>query len=237
LSFASIFQDQLIYDGLEASEYFRPLDLQGWSTSSTIYHDYLAEVDAVTVIEVGVWKGLSASHIASWLKKRSSGILIAVDTWLGAPEFWGADQLSGKDPSRNLTLVHGYPSVYYQFLSNVVHQNLSDIVVPLPLPSELASSVLLKHNIIADFVHTDAAHEYSSVWADIKLWWKFVARGGILMGDDYSTKYWPGVVQATNEFAELCKLELIVDSRGNPEKWVVKKPDKLPPGLNVLCYE
>ena len=35
------------------------------------------------MVEVGVWKGQSVSHLAGWLKEHKQGVLLAVDTWLG----------------------------------------------------------------------------------------------------------------------------------------------------------
>jgi hypothetical protein len=62
------------------------------------------------VLQVGTWKGLSASHLAGYLKLRRSGVLLCVDTWLGALEFWKSDN---DDETHDLHLHHGWPSVYY----------------------------------------------------------------------------------------------------------------------------
>ena len=45
----------------------------------------------------------------------------AVDTWLGAIEFWNRRISRGKhDQSRDLELVNGYPTTFHTFLSNMV---------------------------------------------------------------------------------------------------------------------
>jgi hypothetical protein len=66
---------------------------------------------------VGTWKGLSASYLAGYLKLRRSGVLLCVDTWLGALEFWNR-RFSGAsksfDATRNLHLKHGWPTVYFR---------------------------------------------------------------------------------------------------------------------------
>ena len=55
------------------------------------------------------------------------GALVAVDTWLGALEFWTRTESAGAvDPTRNLLPHHGYPQVYYQFLANVAQRGLSE---------------------------------------------------------------------------------------------------------------
>ena len=66
---STIYQNQVIYDRFNTSQIIKPFDLQGWSVSAPIYHEYLKIVDAVTVIEVGVWKGRSASHMAQFAFK------------------------------------------------------------------------------------------------------------------------------------------------------------------------
>lgn len=49
------------------------VSLQGWSPNETIYHELAAKANATVMIEVGVWKGLSASHLASYLRKEETG--------------------------------------------------------------------------------------------------------------------------------------------------------------------
>ncbi len=66
----------------------RTKDLTGWSPTHEVYDKACDLVDARVIVEVGVWKGVSAAHMAHWLKKRGIGILFAVDTWTGALEFW-----------------------------------------------------------------------------------------------------------------------------------------------------
>lgn len=70
------------------------------------------------MIEVGVWKGLSSTHIARWLQRQNRGVLLSIDTWLGAPEFWTRRSMGNK--ARSLHLEHGWPTVYWTFLSNMV---------------------------------------------------------------------------------------------------------------------
>lgn len=86
-------------------------------------------------------------------------MLVAIDTWLGAPEFWTKRAMA--DGERSLQLLHGWPTIYWQFLSNMIHEKLQGVVVPLPQPSKLANVLLRRLNVTAiDFMHIDAAHEY-----------------------------------------------------------------------------
>ena len=123
----------------------------------------------MTVIEVGVWKGVSSSYIAGWLKRQGKGVLLSIDTWLGAPEFWGTKPMSGEDQERNLEINFGFPHVFYTFLSNIVHQGLEEAVIPLPLPSKLATIVVYSAGLYGavDLIHVDAAHECVGVEAPL----------------------------------------------------------------------
>jgi hypothetical protein len=124
--------------------------------------------------------------------------IIAVDTWLGAPEFWtwGID-----DPTRGLSLRrrNGYPTVYETFVKNMKKLGHDDVVAPLPLSSDCAASVLKYYDIRADAIYVDAAHEYASVKNDIDTYYELLKDGGMLFGDDYDAQNWPGVVRAVDE--------------------------------------
>lgn len=174
-----IFHDHQVYED------FTPVAdavYEGFSPDYAFYRPLVEQIAPTLIVEVGVWKGLSALHLARALKATmGGGALIAVDTWLGALEFWTR---RSQDRMRDLQLVHGYPSVYYHFLSNVVNQRLADFVIPLPAPSRLASDLLKLRKASIDLLHIDAAHEYESVREDIGLWWGLLSRGGMLLGDE-----------------------------------------------------
>lgn len=170
------------------------------------------------IVEVGVWKGSSTIYMAEQLKKQDKGTIVSVDTWLGAIEFWTKHIRGSNDATRDLKLRNGYPSIYYNFLSNVVHKNVTRQVVPFPVPSLLAADFFKRKNIKADIVHIDASHEYQDVKADLDAWVHNVRSGGIIFGDDYN-EYWPGVVKAVDEFvAADSKRSMRID--GN--KWILK---------------
>ena len=113
----------------------------------------------------------------------------------------------------------GYPQIYYNFLSNMVHLGLESYVLPFPSPSRMAAGVLKHHRVEADLIHIDAAHEYTDVLEDMNTWWEVLAPGGIMLGDDY-TEPWPGVVQAVKEFTTNRGLQFSVED----PKWIIHKP-------------
>jgi hypothetical protein len=200
--------------------------IPGWSAGYEVYFDVVRKVNATVTIEVGVWKGLSTAYMASGVRARDrGGVHFAVDTWLGDSTMWlligNANATSRPDKTRSLNLIHGRPSIYHEFMCNMVDLGLQPFVVPLSLPSVMAAQVFARRHVTADVVHIDASHEYEDVVADLRAWWPRVRCGGILLGDDYNRgSHWPGVRRAVNEFVMREGLRL---RREGPQKWAVQK--------------
>ncbi|TPG47273.1 class I SAM-dependent methyltransferase [Roseomonas nepalensis] len=202
-----------VYAGFQPS---RALDLQGWNGVHPALARVVAEATPRIALDIGVWKGQSTAFLAEAMRKaRPDSALISIDTFLGSHEHWNRDR-----PDRimdSIGLVHGWPSLYWQFLSNMVHSGHAERVVPLAQTSDNAAVILGRLRIRPDLVHIDAAHEYDPVRRDIENYWALLRPGGILIGDDYP---WPGVKQAADEFAGKHGLEMVVE---NP-KWIIRKP-------------
>lgn len=194
----------------------RPPDLQGWNGDHPALTDTVEEARPRLAVDVGVWKGQSAATLARAMARHSpDGAVVAMDTFLGSPEHWNPDR-----PDRmmdGLLMTHGWPGLYWQFLSNMVHAGVADRVVPLPQTSENAAVILRRLNLRPGLVHVDAAHEYEAVRRDLLVWWDLLLPGGILIGDDFP---WPGVKQAAEEFAAARRLPLEV----RDPKWILRKP-------------
>ena len=108
--------------------------------------------------------------------------IYCVDTWLGSAPFLTFNKDKG---GRGLHLKNGYPNVYYQFLSNVVHKGVQDYIIPLPNTSFVGSEVFKYYNIKADMIYIDASHEEIPVYDDMSYYLPLVKEGGIMFGDDY----------------------------------------------------
>lgn len=193
-----------------------PVDLQGWNSRHPALERELLARRPRIVIDVGVWKGGSTIYMAKHLKAQGvNGAVIAIDTFLGSPEHWNCER-----PDRifeDLKMRHGWPSLYWQFLSNVVHEGVSAFVVPLAQTSENAMVILKRLGVRAGVIHIDAAHEYEAVLRDARQYWDLLEPGGILIGDDYP---WPGVARAARDFATEVGLTLRVED----PKWLIEKP-------------
>ena len=153
--------------------------------------------------------------MADLLKAQGGGLILCIDTWLGAIEFW----TNQADPERYQALDcrHGYPQVYYHFLANVCHAGHQDRIVPFPIHSASGALWLLQHGLAADMIYIDASHEEDDVYQDLLDYYALVRPGGILFGDDWD---WPGVQAAVLRFARENRLRI----EPCHDKWVVQKP-------------
>jgi len=172
-----------------------PLDIQGWNGNSIVFEKLISGIRPRTIIEVGTWKGQSAITMANTIKNLKLDCkLYCVDTWLGALEFLTAEN----DASRDLKYLNGYPQVYYQFLSNVVHTQNENIIIPLPNTTKIGYEYLSKLNIKADIIYIDASHDEQSVYEDITMYINLLNWNGVIFGDDYYS--WGGVKLAVDRY-------------------------------------
>jgi predicted O-methyltransferase YrrM len=137
----------------------------------------LEQVNPKIVIEVGSWLGASAIFMAE--KTASSTKLYTIDTWLGSPEL-----------QQNPEFAQLLPDLYQQFLSNVIHANMFNKIIPIRMSSLEAATAL---NVKADLIYIDADHATESVVADILAWWPHLVADGVLCGDDWG---WESVRKA-----------------------------------------
>lgn len=205
--------DKTIYDNVE----LLPLDLSGWNGNHSIFSRLIEKTKPTTIIEVGTWKGQSAINMARYIKEKNYNIKIfCVDTWLGSTEFWTVDKST---KIRDLRLKNGYPQVYYQFLSNVIHSCVQDIILPFPNTSYVGYQYFLTYKQLAELIYIDASHEEEEIYRDLCNYSNLLTDNGIIFGDDY-TEYWPGVKNAVNKFVQKEKKNLeIVDN----QYWVINK--------------
>ena len=161
----------------------------------------LSEFRPSVLIEVGTWKGASVLHMRSVARRLGlDTALICVDTWLGSAEHWSQPQ-----PREHLRLEGGFPTLYREFIRNVIAEDAVEDVYPLPLSSAAAARTLAKLGVTADVVYLDAAHEEEEVRLDLELYWPLVRPGGAMFGHDYN---WPGVKKAVDAFFGRRRFEL-----------------------------
>jgi hypothetical protein len=173
-------------------------DLQGWGSRDPIFAHLLSVVRPEVIIEVGSWKGASAINMATLIKHLGlDASLICVDTWLGSPEhFLKRDHPAYWD---SLNVTNGHPRLYDQFLTNVIREGHTDVIVPLPQTSENAAQIFTRLKITADLIYIDAAHDFQSVLSDLTLYGQLLQPTGVIFGDDFQSE---PVARAARQYAE-----------------------------------
>jgi len=191
-----------------------PEDLSGWGGDCEIFEKLIEKYKPSTIIELGSWKGQSTVNMAKAMQKYNinNPKIYAVDTWLGSVEFW---TFLSESSERDLMLKNGYPQIYYQFISNMIRNNLQEIVLPLPNTSTAGLKILKHLNIIPNMIYIDASHETEDVYTDLKLSYDMM-ENGIIFGDDHE---WQSVMKALLQFARENKLQFIIDDRF----WIFEK--------------
>lgn len=156
----------------------------GWFCNQKQLDRILSRNNILIVVELGSWLGESTSFIAR--KLPINGKVYAVDHWKGSIEH--------QDPRRT-DVYFLLPTLYEQFLSNIIHLGLTDKIIPVKMTT-VEAALALKIN--PDLVYVDASHDELSVYEDIKNWYAKLARNGILCGDDWC---WETVQRAVKRFA------------------------------------
>ena len=164
---------------------------EDWFTYQKLYSKMVNHFpDNAHFVEVGSWKGRSASYMAVEILNSSKCIKFdCVDTWGGSEE-----HLDPNSPFYQLQIIQDKNWLYKTFLENT--KNVNHIINPIRTTSLEASSLYRDRSL--DFVFIDAAHDYENVKADIEAWYSKVKIGGYIGGHDYPG--FQGVVQAVNEF-------------------------------------
>lgn len=195
------------FDGFPLENW--PADMQGWGSKHRLMSKMVQELRPSLIVEVGSWKGGSAIFMADEARRIGlSTTILCIDTWLGSPGIY----LRRDHTYESLNLRNGYPQLYFQFLANVLHTGHQDTIVPLPQTSDNAIDILRNLGLAPEFIYIDAAHEYEPVKKDIANYFPILAEGGVMVGDDFNRRRWPGVVQAVEEYATENALSLHVDS-------------------------
>jgi predicted O-methyltransferase YrrM len=176
-----------------------PYKLDGWYSLANrkAIKRLISAYKVNTIVEVGSWIGLSTVDMAKKIPEH--GKVYAVDTWEGSEEHKNNPEL--------------LKTLYDQFLSNVIHEQLTHKIIPIRMDSVKAAQKL---QVVADLIYIDADHSYEGCYADLKAWFPHVKEGGILCGDDWP---WEGVSKAVEQFAHEHNLKININ---NPFWWIIK---------------
>ena len=159
-----------------------PESVTGWGGRAHVFGNLVRTLKPKVIVEVGSWKGQSAITMAEACREIGlDSAIICVDTWLGSIEHI-------LHHPKELRRCNGYPTMYFQFLSNVIHRGMQEWIVPFPATSCAAAAILDQMNIRANLIYIDASHQYEDVLLDLKKYSDLLAKGGIMFGHDYDLK-------------------------------------------------
>lgn len=123
------------------------------------------------VVELGSWMGVSTVFMAQLLEDNA--LLYAVDDWTADTDIC----IQANAEVRALL-----PTLYQQFLSNIIHAKLCEKIIPVRKKTLAAAKDL---NVQADLIYVDASHDEESVYNDIINWYPKLNKNGIMCGDDW----------------------------------------------------
>ena len=159
-------------------------------TYPSLYKQFADQIpDGGTIVELGSWKGQSASFMCVELKRQGKNRVkfFTVDTWEG----------SGSEGDHNLDKWVKEGKLYNKFKDNL--SEVSNYYIPLRMTTSEASNHFVDGTV--DIVFIDAEHSYEGVKNDILKWEPKVRKGGIISGHDYAPdgSSWPEVKKAVDE--------------------------------------
>jgi GT2 family glycosyltransferase/predicted O-methyltransferase YrrM len=158
---------------------------ENWFTYPNLYSYVVNKFPSGShFIEVGVWKGMSASYMAVEIINSGKKIKFdCVDNW----EF--IENLQSDISQESFR-----ENIYDTFLKNI--NPVQHIITPIKELSWDGAKHYKDSSL--DFVFIDAAHDYESVKKDINAWFPKIKKGGIIAGHDYAWS--DDVKKAVNEF-------------------------------------
>jgi cephalosporin hydroxylase len=158
------------------------------------------------IIEVGSFKGGSASVIADVCKKLGLIVpILCIDTFLGDVNM-RFDHNGWLDW---LSLEGGHPTVFDQFMANITDKGHRDLIIPLVASSLVGLRGLARIGISASLSYLDSAHEEKETALELEALARIINKGGIILGDDFS---WPSVRNDVCAFTVDRKLTMRVSS-------------------------
>ena len=156
-----------------------PESLWGWlGTKNQKYLEkFIVENKPQKVVEIGTWLGLSAIFIAK--KLQSGAILFCIDPWVPYKDMENIPECQAP-----------LKIAYQQFLSNCIHNQVTDKIKPMKMSSMQAVNYFSSD---IDLIYIDGSHLEEDVYNDIIFWYPKLSSNGIMCGDDMG---WPSVYRA-----------------------------------------
>jgi len=140
-----------------------------WFNYQDFYKSIVEKFDNAHFVEIGCWKGRSASFMCVEIIRNNKTIKFdCIDTWKGSSEHQHLPEIQ-------------HNTLYDVFINNM--KPVEKYYTPIRLPSVSASELYPKESL--DFVFIDGDHSHDAVISDVKAWIPKIKSGGILAGHGY----------------------------------------------------
>lgn len=169
-----------------------PPKVPGWFHHGSKILELVEQYRPKVCVELGTWQGASAIPIALSVR-RWGGTLTCIDTWAGELNEDGGSE-AGKSPVMLLSCAR-----------RMVEMGIGENVRLIPAMTNRAAEFWTEP---IDFLYIDADHSYEGVTADLEAWFPHVKPGGLILGDDYGNRFYPGVARAWDLFEDRWELNL-----------------------------
>ena len=153
--------------------------IPGWFHHGAKILELVEQHRQTVCVELGTFQGASAIPVARSIA-RWRGVLTCVDTW--AEDVYQAGATS--------------PWLLVSCARNVVAAGVQNVRL---MPTTTAEAVRTWAEPI-DYLYIDADHHEAAVLADLEAWVPHVRPGGLVLGDDYGNRSFPGVHRAWDAF-------------------------------------
>jgi hypothetical protein len=162
--------------------------IPGWYAFRPFYERAVATAPpGATLVEVGVFCGRSLADLARMARDSGKNLrVVGVDNFRGSPEFDGMVMWEGRPFGEAPA-----GALVFECFTQLKAAGVLGGVSLLVADSARAAGFFADGSVHA--VMLDAAHDESSVAADIAAWRGKVAPGGWLAGDDLDVPGFPGV--------------------------------------------
>ena len=135
-------------------------------------------------VELGTWQGASAIPVARSIR-RWGGTLTCVDTWAGDVHMPAS------------TVRPSTPWMLVSCARHLIEAGVGPTVRLIPASTVDAAAAWVTP---IDYLYIDADHTYEGVSADLHAWVPKVRYGGLILGDDYGHRLFPGVRMAWDDY-------------------------------------